>query len=136
MGILLTASLGIGGIIGGGTPVQAESVSSINQEINSLEDQLKKASEELKELSAAVTETQSQIEKKNLEIIDTKAEDEALQLEMAEIEKRIEARSVVLKDRARSLQETGGTVSYLEVILGAQSFSDLIIRTEAVATIF
>lgn len=135
MGIILTASLGIGGIFGGGTPVQADEVSTINGEINKLEDELKQASNELKDLSETVTQTQSKIEKKNQEIRDTKTEIESLQLEIEEIQKRIEARNVVLKDRARSLQETGGTISYLEVILGAQSFSDFINRTEAVATI-
>lgn len=135
MGIILAAVLGFGGVLGSGTPVKAETVSSINEEISSLEDQLRQASEELRKLTDAVVETQSKIEQKNQEITNTKAEIEKLQNEIVEIEKRIEARNVVLKDRARSLQESGGTVSYLEVLLGSQSFSDFINRTEAVATI-
>ncbi len=135
MGIILTVTLGFSGVLGGGTPVKAEIVASINEEINSLEDQLKQASEELRKLTDTVVETQYKIDQKNQEVVSTKAEIEKLQNEIAEIEKRIEARNVVLKDRARSLQESGGTVSYLEVLLGAQSFSDFINRTEAVATI-
>lgn len=134
MSIILISIIGFAGILGG-TPAKAESVTAINEEISSLEEQLQQASAQLKKLTETVNETQTKIEQKNQEISTTKTEIESLQNEIAEIEKRIEARNVVLKERARSLQESGGTVSYLEVLLGAQSFSDFINRTEAVATI-
>ena len=135
MGFILTASLGLGGFFGGITPAQAETASSIDEEINSLHEKLQAASQELKELTNKANETQEKIDEKNIEITDTKTEVENLQKEIVEIEKRIEARNEVLKERARSLQESGGTINYLEVLLGAQSFSDFINRTEAVATI-
>ena len=38
-------------------------------------------------------------------------------------------------DRARSYQENGGMVNYLDVLMGSTSFSDFIDRANAVATI-
>jgi cell wall-associated NlpC family hydrolase len=53
---------------------------------------------------------------------------------MGIIEERIEKRSGVLKQRAQSFQESGGTVAYLDVLLGASSFSDFVDRVGAVTT--
>ncbi|MDA6131304.1 peptidase C40, partial [Escherichia coli] len=39
-----------------------------------------------------------------------------------------------LKQRAQSFQESGGTVAYLDVLLGASSFSDFVDRVGAVTT--
>ena len=57
---------------------------------------------------------------------------------MREIEEliiRIKERNELLKERAVSYQESGGMVSYLDVLVGAQSFSDFIDRVGAVAVI-
>ncbi|MEM5591600.1 hypothetical protein AAHH67_07205 [Niallia circulans] len=40
-----------------------------------------------------------------------------------------------MKERARSYQQTGGMVNYLDVLMGSQSISDFIDRVGAVATI-
>ena len=60
---------------------------------------------------------------------------EKLNGEIEELIVRIKERNEVLKERAVSYQESGGMVSYLDVLVGAQSFSDFIDRVGAVAVI-
>ncbi|MGN8844426.1 murein hydrolase activator EnvC family protein [Niallia sp. Sow4_A1] len=136
----LITSLGLGTVLGEVSPVKAaeytsSDVESVNNKIQELQKKLETASLELGKLNSSIKETQTEINNKNQQITETKRNIEGLQAEIDEIWKRIEARNVVLKDRARSLQESGGTISYLEVLLGAQSFGDFINRTEAVLTI-
>jgi cell wall-associated NlpC family hydrolase len=51
------------------------------------------------------------------------------------LEEKIKKRGELLKDRARSYQETGGNLSYLDLILGAASFNEFIDRAGTVARI-
>ena len=60
---------------------------------------------------------------------------EKLNREIEELIERIEERNELLKERAVSYQESGGMVSYIDVLVGAQSFSDFIDRVGAVAVI-
>lgn len=140
----IITSLGVGTVFGEITPAKAaetnsaytsSDLTSVNNKLSNLQKELEKASLELGKLNSSINETQSEINNKNQQITVTKENIENLQIEINEILERIEARNVVLKDRARSLQESGGTISYLEVLLGAQSFSDFINRTEAVLVI-
>lgn len=138
----LIASLGIGGILEDATQVKAAEteytspkIQSTNTEINALKIKLEKASQELGQLNSSINDTQKEIDQRNQEITATKEKIEKLQIEINDILLRIEARNEILKDRARSLQESGGPINYLEVLLGAQSFGDFINRTEAVAVI-
>lgn len=131
----LVALLGVGGVLGYAAPAQAESVGSINSKINSLQDELEAASMKLAELTTSINNTQADIKSKEQEITAAEEKMATLQTEINTILERIEARNDVLKERARSLQESGGTISYLEVLVGSQSFSDFITRAEAVMTI-
>lgn len=140
----IITSLGVGTLFGDVMPAKAaetnsaytsSDLTSVNNKLSNLQKELEKASLELGKLNSSISDTQTEINSKNQQITVTKENIENLQTEINEILERIEARNVVLKDRARSLQESGGTISYLEVLLGAQSFSDFINRTEAVLVI-
>ncbi|MGX1983440.1 peptidoglycan hydrolase CwlO-like protein [Thermolongibacillus altinsuensis] len=115
--------------------VQSE-MNQAQQEINRLQNEQAKAAAEIKRLDLAVEETNGKIRMKRQDVEATKQAIATLQREIAELKARIERRNELLKERARSLQESGGVVSYLDVLLGAQSFSDFIDRMSAVATIF
>jgi peptidoglycan hydrolase CwlO-like protein len=115
--------------------VQSE-MNQAQQEINRLQNEQAKAAAEMKRLDLAVEETNGKIRMKRQDVEATKQAIATLQREIAELKARIERRNELLKERARSLQESGGVVSYLDVLLGAQSFSDFIDRMSAVATIF
>lgn len=57
-----------------------------------------------------------------------------LEDEIAELKEKIEQRNELLRERARAIQSSG-TVSYLDVLLGANSFVDFIDRFSAVSTL-
>ena len=110
-------------------------ISAKNSEISKIETQKNEIKAELSKLQQSITETQAKIKEKNSQITKTQEKITALKEEIKEIEKRIEIRNDILKERARSYQQSGGGVNYLEVILGASSFGEFIERIGAVSTI-
>ncbi|EWG11537.1 murein hydrolase activator EnvC family protein [Cytobacillus firmus] len=155
----LAAVLGFGSITVG-MPIEKASAANklndlnsqkekINQQRSGVESKLndtdKKISEnqgeqqsvqsEIERLDKAISDALAKIEEKNQEIADTKKEIEKLEAEIEILVERIKKRNELLKDRARNYQETGGMVSYIDVLMGAQSFGDFVERVGAVATI-
>ncbi len=140
----IIAVLGTGGLVGAVQPAKAAEVtqtnletkiSAANNQISNLQNQLTAAQKEAANLSNAINDTQQKIGEKNREITETNQNIVNLQTQINEITKRMEQRTVLLKDRARSFQDSGGTIKYVEVLLGSKSFSDFIDRAGAVATI-
>lgn len=115
--------------------VQSE-MKKADQQIEQLQTQQAQLAEEMKKLDMAVSETSQKIGNLSQTIDDTKQDIQALKREIAEVQVRIEKRNELLKERVRSLQQSGGVISYLDVLLGSQSFSDFINRISAVTTIF
>lgn len=91
--------------------------------------------EQLKNLEATIERTSKGINEKEAKVKKTKADIVALKKKIEEVTKRIEQRNELLKERIQSLQLSGGMVSYLEVLLGSQSFGDFVNRMNAVTTI-
>jgi peptidoglycan hydrolase CwlO-like protein len=110
-------------------------INSADSEINRLQGEQDQVSKELERLSLSISDTETKIKEKTEQIAATKEEIKKLKAEIVVITERINKRNEMLKDRARSFQENGGMVSYLDVLMGAQSFSDFIDRVGAVATI-
>ncbi|KKB43998.1 murein hydrolase activator EnvC family protein [Bacillus thermotolerans] len=152
----LAMSLGFGSVFGGADEASASKLSDLEnrqykiesehstikdkieekkQTITELRNQQERISAEIKKLDQSITKTEKQIREKQKEIADTKAEIEELKKKIAELEKRIEERNVVLAERARTIQENGSSASYIDVLLGAKSFSDFISRANAVTTL-
>lgn len=100
-----------------------------------LEKQKSNLTAELEQLDTKMVKTNESIAKREAEIDQTNQEIDKLKEEIKEIQKRIEKRNELLKDRARAIQESGGNVNYLDVLLGAQSFGDFISRFGAITTI-
>ncbi|MGV2939798.1 murein hydrolase activator EnvC [Mesobacillus sp. LC4] len=112
--------------------------SEINEKeskIGELQNEQQVLNDQIKKLDFAVNDAEQKIAAKNAEIAQTTEEIEQLKVEIAELVKRIDQRNELLKDKARSLQENGGSVNYIDVLLGANSFSDFIDRVSAVTTI-
>lgn len=110
-------------------------ISDTEKKIDNLQDKQLTAEEQIAAIEAKIAESTKKIDAKNAEITQTKKEIEALKEEIKVLKERIAKRNEVLKERARSFQETGGDVNYLEVLFGSSSFGDLIDRVGAVATI-
>ncbi|WP_368492873.1 murein hydrolase activator EnvC [Geobacillus thermodenitrificans] len=112
-----------------------EKISESQKNIKALQSQQKQVANDIEKLNSAIEETSGKIRKVSTDIDETERAIDKLKQEIAEIQERIEKRNEILKVRIRSLQESGGAISYLEVLLGAQSFSDFIDRMSAVTTI-
>lgn len=110
-------------------------IDKANDEIGRLKGEQADVREQIERFDLAINDTMDKIHEKNDQINDTKKEVEQLQVEIKELEARIAKRNELLKDRARNFQETGGMVSYIDVLMGAKTFADFIDRVSAVATI-
>lgn len=132
-----------------GNTVEASRESELKSERTEIQSELKEKREELEALQAELVELEDEIEIINeiiesneLEIEKTtesirESEEEiaVLEEEIEKLEMDIQRRHDILKDRASALQKNGGTLSYIDVLFGAQSFSDLIDRVSVVTKI-
>lgn len=110
------------------------------QEVNKEEQE--EVTKELEAINEKLTKTEGEITKKEAEIQATETEISALNEEITklieeikDLEDRIMKREKLLIERLRSIQEAGGDVSYMAVILGSQNFNDLLTRSSAVNSI-
>lgn len=144
----LGSSFAIPAIAANATSLQSEQTdlsiqrSSVQSQISDAEIKIIEAQEKLAELNAqikrvdtAISENTKLINKTKSKIKDTEAEITSLKNEIKELKERIEIRNDMLKERARTFQENGGSVDYIDVLLGAASFKDFVDRVGAVATI-
>ncbi|KMY52244.1 peptidase [Peribacillus loiseleuriae] len=149
-----TAMLGLGSIVA--VPaVQAESINDLqNQQqaiqgqrsgvqseidtalakIKALQIEQATLTEQILRIEQAINDNNAKIDETKVQIAETNAEIKKLKEDIVALQKRIEQRNEVLKERAVSYQESGGNVSYVEVLLGATSFGNFIDRVGAVAT--
>lgn len=86
-------------------------------------------------LDNKIQETEDKIVAVQAKIDETKSEIEALQASIVELQRKIDERTELLKERARAIQLSGGSVDYIDVLLGANSFVDFIDRFSAVNTL-
>ncbi|MBD8071454.1 murein hydrolase activator EnvC family protein [Bacillus sp. PS06] len=103
-------------------------------ELDKIKQEQEAVNQDIKRLDLAVAETSGQIREKEAQTKETKEEIERLKEEIEVVKERIEKRDALLQDRMRSIQENGGMISYIDVLLGAQSFSDFVNRVSAVSS--
>ncbi|MFF2752207.1 murein hydrolase activator EnvC family protein [Psychrobacillus sp. NPDC058041] len=96
-------------------------IDQINAQIQALDTEILKTEDNISKVLNEIKLTTDQIEK--------------LHVSIAELERKIEERDELLKERIRAVQVSGGSVSYLDVLLGANSFIDFIDRFSAVSTL-
>ncbi|WP_420812565.1 murein hydrolase activator EnvC family protein [Planococcus salinus] len=117
---------------------QSELNSGIQQKAHELSEnqtELEKIISKIEELDGKIQETEDKIDYVQAEIDQTKAEIEELKASIEELERKIAEREELLKERARAIQLSGGSVDYIDVLLGANSFVDFIDRFSAVNTL-
>lgn len=113
----------------------SSSLSDKENEVNDLKNQQANIDSEIQKIDTQYAETNEKIREQEEKIKETQKQIEELKAKIAEVKARIEERNKLLEDRARALQESGGMVSYLDVLLGAQDFGDFVGRVSAVTTI-
>lgn len=129
--------------------VNAETENALEEERSELQSELNEKRKDLEEIQLELVELEDDIDLIN-EVIESndqevakteakieEAEEEIRTLEEAidQLEDDIERRHDLLKDRASALQKNGGSISYLDVLFGAQSFTDFIDRVSLVTRI-
>jgi peptidoglycan DL-endopeptidase CwlO len=107
---------------------------TINQELSEVQTELNKLNLQIQRVEQAVIDNNKIISDTEEKINSSQNEIKQLEKEIAQINEKVVKRNEVLKNRAISYQETGGNISYLDVLFGATSFSDFIDRIGAVAT--
>ncbi len=107
------------------------SISNKENAISANEEKQQKLLDQIQALNAEIETTNSSIKNVLAEIQSTNAEIKELEGTIEELLRKIEERDVLLQDRARAIQ-AGGSVSYLDVLLGSNSFVDFIDRFSAV----
>ncbi|WP_088104257.1 murein hydrolase activator EnvC family protein [Halalkalibacter urbisdiaboli] len=112
-----------------------EQARKTEEEIEKLEREKEQLNNEIREIDHAVATTNQKIREKQTEIESVREDIEALKAKIVVLEERIVERDGLLKERARSMYQTGGTINYLEVILGAKSFGDFLDRVSALSVI-
>lgn len=104
-------------------------------ELEKLKKEMQEIKDEIKRIDEAVATTNQKVREKRAEIEEVQTAIEELQAEIIVLEERIAERDELLKERARSMYQTGGSVNYLEVILGAKTFGDFLDRVSALSVI-
>ncbi|RFU63925.1 murein hydrolase activator EnvC family protein [Peribacillus glennii] len=105
------------------------------QKLKRLQNKQESLEAKISSIANAINDSAEKIVAKKKEIKETQEAIKELEKEIAILKERIKKRNALLKERAVSFQESGGDVSYLEVLLGSSSFSDFVGRMSAVSTI-
>ncbi|KXH79746.1 murein hydrolase activator EnvC [Sporosarcina sp. HYO08] len=106
-----------------------------SSEINTNKSTIDSILDQISTLNGKIEDTTSTINRVIDEINVTTEEINALRASIQDLEQKIEERDAVLRDRVRAMQVKGGQVSYIDVLLGANSFADFIDRFSAVNTL-
>ncbi|RCW67009.1 coiled-coil domain-containing protein [Saliterribacillus persicus] len=111
----------------------------VQQEIKNTETEIEKTRKELIELNEkinrsteAIADNEKTIDQTEVNIETAEKEVEQIQSSIVDLEIEIEKRNDILKERAASIQKSGGSSTYLEVVFGAESFLDFIDRVSLV----
>ena len=110
----------------------SSSIKEKESEIKTNQSSIETLLAKIAELSKKITATNEQIDTVNAEITKTSQEINELKASIEELEKKIEERDKLIRERIRAVQKSGGSVSYIDVLLGANSFMDFIDRFSAV----
>jgi peptidoglycan DL-endopeptidase CwlO len=132
--LLTTIILGISSVFEIPNVKADTQILTINQELSEVQTELNKLNQQIQRVEQAVIDNNKVITDTEAKINSSQNEIKELEKEIAQINEKVEKRNEVLKNRAISYQETGGNISYLDVLFGATSFSDFIDRIGAVAT--
>lgn len=109
----------------------------INEKKNAIQSNQTKQDKLLKQiltLNKKIVSTENNIDEVNTKINKTNKEIEELKSDIKELENKIANREKLIDERLRAVQ-VSGSISYIDVLLGANSFVDFIDRFSAVSTL-
>lgn len=101
---------------------------SYEQEVQVVEKQLENYNQQIQQITAEINQTNQSIQRKDAEIVQKKDEIEQKQRE-------IEENNELFKQRLEAMHVAQTSNSYLSLLLGAESFSDILSATETIRNI-
>ncbi|TWT28451.1 peptidoglycan DD-metalloendopeptidase family protein [Planomicrobium sp. CPCC 101110] len=113
----------------------ASDISKKTEKMSENASKLEKLIAKIEDLNRKMDETTAKIDSVQADIDYTKTEIDGLKKSIEELELKIEEREALLEERARAIQKSGGSVDYVDVLLGANNFVDFIDRFSAVNTL-
>lgn len=113
----------------------AQKRNQLQAQIKGLEEEKRQHEADIMALDLQLNETYELIAQKETEIAQTEAEAKQAAIELAEAETRVAEREELVKTRIRATYEAGGTISYLEVLLGSASFGEFLVRLDFLSMI-
>lgn len=116
-------------------PVTQAEVDRATVAVNKVQSEIAALNSRIKQVDQAVKDNQNMIENTEKDIAKTQGTVKDLEKEIVILEKQMQKRNDILKQRAVTYQKTNGNSNYLEILLGASSFGDFIERAGAVNTI-
>lgn len=103
-----------------------------NEAIQNIESHQTELNSDLQTLDDRIQELEISIFEQHSEILESKQKVYNLSTATDEIKQRLEKRTSLMKDRALTLQKEHSSVTYLNIIFGAESFSNLLDRLNAI----
>lgn len=105
------------------------------ENLNEVLENQKQVSEEIDRLNNQIAEAKDKISSKEAEIKQTRENIDQLKKEIEALKQRIAERDELLKDRVRAMYQNGGPIEYIDVLMGAESFGNLLERVMSLNTI-
>ncbi|WP_138919087.1 coiled-coil domain-containing protein [Ornithinibacillus scapharcae] len=112
-----------------------KSLTGAEAQIATIMSEIEELNEEINQVNQEIAKNRELIDKTEKDIQETIDKISKLQQEIIELEADIEKRYEILDGRISSYQKSGGSINYLDVLFGAQSFGDFISRVTMVNTI-
>jgi Uncharacterized protein conserved in bacteria len=116
-----------------------QSSDSINKDKLATQSQQAQLSEQQRQLKSDLTQINTkqlaltaEISKGQIEYNRNNDQIAVLKSDIGTIQKRIDKRKALLKERLVSVYKNGGSVNYLDVLLGSKNFGDFLDRTKAI----
>lgn len=103
-------------------------IGELDQKEQTETNELKKLDDEIALMNEKIRNTEEIIKLTHKVVAD-------MEKEIAKLSERIEKRDIIIKNRLRSLQAQGGGLFYLDLLMGARSFSEFVDFATAVTTI-
>lgn len=132
---VLSATILLGTGLYTATPTFAERPAEIQQKIDENRNKQAKVEEQIAKIENAIKENEKIIAKTEKDIKLTQDVIDQLNADKKHLQKKMEERKELIKERLRLMQQNGGNKAYLDVILGSTNFTELVSRTNAVSKI-
>ncbi|GAA0368305.1 murein DD-endopeptidase MepM/ murein hydrolase activator NlpD [Bacillus horti] len=105
-------------------------INEIRNKVNELIAEERTLNDDIVKLDLEIATTKSNIELQETEIAITEVKAYEAALELQAAEEQVAKREDLLKTRVRAMYESGGTVDYLEVLMGSSNFGEFLERLD------